>query len=306
MHKGTETLYSARLFRQGMQIFANRAPETFELNYHAHDFIEITYVAEGKGFHHFEDKVLAVSRGDLFVLPVGVSHVFRPASADRQSRLVVYNCTFTEHALEEIANRVGDFDLIAALQLGHGRRSGGYGLADRELTLEPLFERLNDEHHLARPGSAAMLEALLLQLLIQLARKRQPPGGRSDKRELSPPAFNASADPLDEVIDYIRRHPADTLTVRRMAALCRLSERHFLRLFQRRTDQSFHAFVQHARVRRACELLLGTQQTLDAVAAAVGYKDLPSFHRVFKRLVGLTPGQYRKGKAMDSGAAGDA
>ena len=95
-------------FREGMRIFVNRVDESFDLHYHAHDFIEISYVAGGSGFHHIGGKVLPVAKGDVFLLPVGTSHVFRPRSADRRQKLTVYNCIFTEDLFGEAAAAVDD------------------------------------------------------------------------------------------------------------------------------------------------------------------------------------------------------
>ncbi|MCL6457539.1 MAG: AraC family transcriptional regulator [Gorillibacterium sp.] len=275
-------------FREGFPIYINRVEETFDLDFHTHDFIEITYVCEGKGYHHIGEQVVPVSKGELFVIPIGIPHVFRPVSASRSDRLVVYNCIFTEQALKSTADTVGDFTLATALRLHLGEQQAGYGILDRELSFEPIFQSMLEEHTTKKPGFTAVLHSLLGWLLILLARKLEQP---DDVR------FEA-ADAIGETMDYIRHHVAEDLNLQALAERSRLSERHFFRLFKQRTGQTFHSFVQQARVRTACEYLAGTTLKISAIAENVGYKDLQSFYRVFKQVVGTTPGEYRN-KRLD-------
>ncbi|WP_409346331.1 helix-turn-helix domain-containing protein [Paenibacillus sp. MBLB4367] len=279
-----QTLRGKDFFHDGRRIYVNRIEEGFQSGYHAHDFIEITYVSEGKGYHHIGDRVFPVSKGELFVLPIGMPHVFRPFSANPGQRLVVYNCLFPESTLELVVGHIPDIDLGTVLRLKPELRVPVHGIEDRKLTLEPLFQTMFSEYSSKRPGSSAVIYALLLQLLVHMSRRTMLPESS---------AFDGE-DPIDHAVEYVRRHAAEELTVRMMAERCRMSERHFFRLFKQRTGQPFHDFVQHARIRTGCELLQCTRHKISAVSEAVGYRDTQSFCRVFKRIVGMTPGEYRK------------
>ncbi|RAV20965.1 AraC family transcriptional regulator [Paenibacillus contaminans] len=279
------TLRGTDFFRDGRRIFVNRIEESFQSWYHAHDFIEITYVSEGKGYHHIGEQVVPVSKGELFVLPIGVPHVFRPYSASPGQKLVVYNCLFPEAAIEQLGEHIEDIDLRSLLRPKQEPYETVNSVIDRELALEPLFQSMFNEYTARRPGSSAVLFALLLQLLVQLSRKAIRPPESADFEE---------SDPIGQAVEYVSRHAEEELTVRSMAERCRMSERHFFRLFKQRTGQPFHEYVQHARIRTSCELLQCTRHKISAVAETVGYRDTQSFCRVFKRIVGITPGAYRK------------
>lgn len=285
METRQNVLLGHKMFGSG-SIFINRIEEGFENGFHTHDFIEITYVSEGRGYHHIGDTVQPVSKGDMFVLPIGVPHVFRPATPERDHRLVVYNCIFTESLFEHLRDHVlVDLDLSELLKLVPGRNDNGYWIRDRDLACEPYFIAMHEEYHANRGGKLAALYGLLIQLLVVVHRKSMLP---------HEPAFRAG-DPLSDAIEFVRSHAGEAITVREVADLCRMSERHFFRLFKQRTGQTFHEFVQHARIRTACELLQCTTQKVGAISETVGYADLESFYRVFKRIVGTTPGEYRKG-----------
>ncbi|PQP81645.1 hypothetical protein C0Q44_18260 [Paenibacillus sp. PCH8] len=61
---------------------------------HHHDFVEIAYVYEGEGLHQIGDQCILVSKGDLFVIPPGVSHVFQPLNLKEQAPLYIMNCLY--------------------------------------------------------------------------------------------------------------------------------------------------------------------------------------------------------------------
>ena len=78
------------------------------------------------------------------------------------------------------------------------------------------------------------------------------------------------------------------------AAVARLSRYHFARQFKAATGLPPHQYVIMRRVERAKELLqAGTALSLAEVAAHVGFSDQSHFSQHFKRLVGVTPGQFR-------------
>ena len=79
-----------------------------------------------------------------------------------------------------------------------------------------------------------------------------------------------------------------------MAGVARLSVYHFARQFKHATGLPPHRYVILRRVERARELLQARAElSLAEVAAEVGFSDQSQLTHHFKRLVGLTPGQFR-------------
>lgn len=79
-----------------------------------------------------------------------------------------------------------------------------------------------------------------------------------------------------------------------MAREAGLEERTFLRRFKAATGFKPTEYAQCVRIEKARELLQFTRRTVDQVAWSVGYEDAAAFRRVFCRLVGLSPGDYRR------------
>lgn len=86
-----------------------------------------------------------------------------------------------------------------------------------------------------------------------------------------------------------------------------LEPRTFMRRFQKATGHTTGDYVQRLRVTRARDLLQLTRDPVDAIAWQVHYKDTGAFRKVFTRIVGLSPGEYRQRfrvTAMEAGHAG--
>ena len=67
MQHSKETLRRDTFFQDNLRLYVNRATETFNMPLHSHEFIELAYVAEGKGFHHVGHEVQRIHKGQLYV-----------------------------------------------------------------------------------------------------------------------------------------------------------------------------------------------------------------------------------------------
>jgi len=94
--------------------------------------------------------------------------------------------------------------------------------------------------------------------------------------------------------DANRSRPTSWASSHLLAAVARLSPYHFARQFKVATGLPPHQYVIARRVERAQQLLrAGTDLSLAEVAAHAGFSDQSQFSRHFKRLVGVTPRQFR-------------
>ena len=94
--------------------------------------------------------------------------------------------------------------------------------------------------------------------------------------------------------NWIAEHYPSTKPVRMLVDLSGLSERTFKRRFQQATGMAPLEYVHTLRLEEAKHLLETGDLPIEAVAHEVGYEDAGYFTRLFRRKVGLTPGQYRK------------
>ncbi|QTH41595.1 helix-turn-helix domain-containing protein [Cohnella sp. LGH] len=277
-------------FHNGLNIFVNRVSERFDLPEHEHDFIEICYVWSGGGFHYIGDETIRVSQGDLFFLPVGVSHIFRPSSPSAKEPLLIVNCIFDEKLFRFLTSL-----LPAEYGLYRFRRlvsEPGSWLRMRETNGEfgRLFESLHAEFESKRTGFETMLVGLLLQLLIGMERAMEPGADAV--------AGDAVPYRIERALQYIRERLHERITLAQISRHAGIGERQLQRDLAEQTGLSFSALLRKERIDRSRMLLADpslSSLTVADIAAQSGLPDLKRFHRLFKQATGMTPGQYRAG-----------
>jgi AraC family transcriptional regulator len=79
-----------------------------------------------------------------------------------------------------------------------------------------------------------------------------------------------------------------------VARECRLSSSHFQRAFHRTVGMPAHKWLLSRRIELAKEKLRDGRSSLSDVALACGFSDQSHLTRVFKRLVGISPGAWRR------------
>ncbi len=125
-------------------------------------------------------------------------------------------------------------------------------------------------------------------------------GGREQQhyRGFAPRLTHAD-EAIVKVQHWLQRDHARAITVADMVKHAGMEERTFLRRFKAATGMKPIEYAQHLRMDKARELLQSTRRPVDQIAWTVGYEDAAAFRRLFQRLIGLTPGDYRRRFAVD-------
>lgn len=99
-----------------------------------------------------------------------------------------------------------------------------------------------------------------------------------------------------DALDRIESTCQEPLSLTKLADWAGISPFHFLRVFRRVTGTTPHQYLLGTRVRLAIRMLLDTERPVTEIAYEVGFEDLSNFVRTFHRLVGCSPGVYRRGE----------
>ena len=100
-----------------------------------------------------------------------------------------------------------------------------------------------------------------------------------------------------EIGSFIDAHYREDISMQDAAAALRYSDAYFCKLFKQCFKVNFSAYLNEYRVNRARQLMLDPRLNMKDIGAAVGYSDANYFTRVFKRLTGQTPSEYRMAAA---------
>ena len=169
-----------------------------------------------------------------------------------------------------------DFSFFA---LRGGPDGGPPVLRDASGRMRLLVEWLVREHRAGdRRGEA--LDALLVLLLHEYERIRASPT----------PSL------ADTVRELLRRRLAEPLTVEDLARAARMSRAHFIRTYNRATGRTPMQELRQLRVETARDLIITTDQPLKAIAVRVGLGDEHHLSHVFRRVLRVAPGYYRRSR----------
>ncbi|MGK9171087.1 AraC family transcriptional regulator [Inquilinus limosus] len=154
----------------------------------------------------------------------------------------------------------------------------------RLLHLAKLFEI---ECQAEEPTDMLYGDSLSMALLLRLAaldRPQRPPPIRG----------GLPAHRLRLMTEYLIEHLADNISLRELADIAHLSRSHFSSAFRISTGMPPHRWLLQARIDKAKELLLTGNLPIAEIASLTGFADQAHITKAFKRVVGVSPGVWRR------------
>jgi AraC-like DNA-binding protein len=179
---------------------------------------------------------------------------------------------FTGVGCEHILKKLGIYE-VKVLNIGKSRE---YEAVSRQMVYEFIMER---------PMHKALCSAYILELLSIIGRRYALKENRVTLK---------SEDRINNICAFIYDNIASLPSVESLAKKCYLSVSRFLHLFKEVTGRSYNEFVTYIRISNARELLINTEMSVCDIASAIGYEDQNYFSRVFKKIVGCSPTEYRR------------
>lgn len=167
--------------------------------------------------------------------------------------------------------------------------------------------KLGVAHYLLKPIDDEELLAALKDTVARVEEKekirrmeQQLSSGRAAQEDSLFKNFG-SGKPVDKYLEkalaFIGENCHQNLTVQEVAEHLHISASYFWKLFQSQMSCTFGDYLTECRIRKAIHYLADEEMKVYDIAAACGYKDTRYFSSVFKKVVGVTPTEYRMGKS---------
>ncbi len=121
-----------------------------------------------------------------------------------------------------------------------------------------------------------------------------PPGREQSYYSAFSPRLNHGDDAILKVQHWLQATGGKDMGLAVLAEHAGLEPRTFMRRFQKATGHTAGEYVQRLRINKARDLLQFTRDPVDAIAWKVHYSDPSSFRKIFTRIIGLTPAEYRQ------------
>ncbi len=250
---------------------------------HDHHFFELVYVTSGTAEHTLNGSRSILKPNDFFFIDLGSYHSFEHAK-----NLELINCLFLPEFIDETLQGCDSLDaLLHSSMIRYSRLTVGQTWADRIFHDESgkigtLLSEMVDEYENKQFGSNEIFRCHLKEILILTL------------RILVQPAKAYSDSIINEVISFVNKHYQEPLTLQTFCDQTHYNLSYISRRFKQETGMTFREYVQKIRIEKACELLAGSDMTVSEIAKTVGYDDIQFFHSIFKRLLHMTPKEYKK------------
>lgn len=251
----------------------------------AHDICYLSYLVRGRARHRIADDEHQEAPGALAVIHYGVAHEILT-----EGTIEVWNLYLDplRHPLPDLPGDIAGSiaELIPPAPGLHHRRNRlrqvQFASGD---TLVPYLTAIHAEQEAQAPGWTGALRHHLALLLIATARRLAEVGYRAT------PALDDGMEQLRQELD---RSPVQPHSLAELAQQAGCSREHLCRRFKRHTGVSVVAYLQQRRIESALRRLAASREPVLDIALACGFGDLSHFNRVFRRLVGCAPRQWRQ------------
>jgi AraC family transcriptional regulator len=181
----------------------------------------------------------------------------------------------------------------AALTAASDGSSGEVELRRADKLVDPrlgaLVEVVNAERASGFPSGRLFLDSIEQALAVALVN-----GYALRHRSVETHRGGLGSARLRRIKEFVHAKMEGELTLYEMAQSVELSTAHFSRMFRKSTGESPHHFVLRHRVERAKEMLRADEARVLSVAVGCGFKTQQHFARVFRRMCGVSPTEYRQ------------
>ena len=263
-------------FRADFLSWGHYRPEYWRNYWHTHSFHEVCLAYSGEGRFNNGTVQYDVTPGSVFLARPGDVHEIE------SSRTSPLGIAFWGFTFRPGADERGWWSGLT--------RADGPVMSARSGSLPALITGLAAEAAAPVSGYSTVLAALGATLVLETAR------AFALDEDLAVEPVRRDRGPL--VVEAMQRHLRDNLsrpiTVRDVAAVVHLSERHAERLFTQQTGASIMSTLRRLRLELSAQLLLDHSLSITDVARACGYSDVRPFSTAFKRKYGRTPGDHRR------------
>lgn len=151
--------------------------------------------------------------------------------------------------------------------------------------------------YLLKPGTEEELVTVLEEALRRIDEQIKPGTNElPDRAEEMEENFaeNIRMNAVTEYIrTYIEKHYMEDISLQEVAGNLNYSDAYFCKLFKQCFDKSFVVYLSEYRIQQAKQLLEDVSINIKDISTKVGYRDSNYFAKVFKRMAGVTPSEYR-------------
>ncbi|WP_145577080.1 helix-turn-helix domain-containing protein [Yersinia alsatica] len=257
----------------------NRQRSLSAVYYHWHQCVELLYISKGYGIVVVDNQHYTARPGRLFIFPPFRLHKVHVDDSEKNHyhRTTMHiEQSVVESALHAFPRHQAQFAALAASNVP----AQVYDLSERADFIETILTQFDA---IDATGHYPASEVAFLMMQIMAFLPAQPQSLVSQQQTVA-----------SRIMSWIEIYYSEKFSLDELAQAMGLSRSYTSRVFHQQTGGSIQEFLLTRRIKRSCDLLRTTADSIDAIAIAVGFNEVTYFITCFKKMMHQTPLQYRK------------
>lgn len=244
------------------------------------NYCMLIYCTDGKGWYEIYGKTYPIEKNHYILIPPDVPYAF---GADDEDPWTIYFMHFRgKQSTCFIPSRPGPGQILPN---DHSR------LQDRLQLFEEIYSCFSMGYIKEYMIYSSMCLYMFLASFVYL----------EQYRHLTIPTHKEY--PLSSrVIHYMQENIQQNLTLEQLSSYFKYSPSHFSMLFQKDTGVSPINYFIRLKIQKACQYIELTNLKINKIALKLGFEEPAYFSRLFTKIMGITPSEYRRQESEHSGA----
>lgn len=251
-----------------------------QIGMHQQHSWELSYIIVGSGTRTIGDTTEPFHCGELALVPPEIPHcwIFNNYDTDEKGNIINITLTFENHFLENCTTAFPEMsETIFKI---------------RSITNAILFQKekadciISTLRNMTDESEAERIASVIRILTLIATGEELRIIGRHQNQDKNGVILN-------KIMTYIICNARRTITIDDISTHIGMNRSSFCIFFKRATGESFVNYLNEVRIEMACEILKRQHSNISEIGYRCGFNDIPYFNRVFKRLKGISPKEYR-------------
>lgn len=261
----------------------------FYSHFHQHEEMQITLIIKGEGTLVIDNYRQRFKEGDIYFISANQPHIFLSDKSyfdDNKDGSVsavhlyfkIENALFRDKSIPEME------------QIIHFIKNVNYGMqvpAENSEEVKNKMQRIESTTGLSR-----LMNFIDLLDYLSINLKEYISLGTGTQQKYTHVTGDIR---IDKIYQYSIEHYHQDISLDKIADLCHMTPQAFCKYFKKHTSKTYITFLQEIRINAACDIMIkGKYEGISSIAFATGFNSVIHFNKVFKKLLGITPGAYMK------------
>lgn len=251
------------------------------LSFHQQKTWELSHVMIGKGTRIIGDTIEPFSQGEVILIPPDIPHSWSYDESISNENGEIENITivFSDRLLNYLAMAFPEMEtVISEIQ------SNKAAISFSGDTLKQLQKKM-----------ISMIRETKIEQITSLVKIFALIASQENSDIVGHPIVDDKQNKrLQQIYWYVMNHFQQDITLEEISKFVDMEKTSFCSFFKKMTGKTFFTYLTEYRIESSCQMLMKTDKSITDVCFASGFRDIPHYNRVFKKLKKVTPSVYRK------------